>query len=149
MATTTTQNDGSYSMPLAGTGPYRLEFTNIPAGFSLGVQGADSGGQVQVIPDGGGTFGVALSKNSSATASTPIEIGDRVWIDTNNDGSQDPDEPGLGSVQVQLVDMAFLELAHVKADAFAVRCNLDFVDRRGGLIHLGAAVIGLVDIGVG
>jgi protocatechuate 3,4-dioxygenase beta subunit len=32
----------------------------------------------------------------------PIEIGDRVWIDTNGDGIQGPDEPSLAGVAVEL-----------------------------------------------
>ena len=32
-------------------------------------------------------------------------IGDRLWIDANGDGVQDPDEPGLGGVSVTLVNL--------------------------------------------
>lgn len=34
----------------------------------------------------------------------PIEIGDRVWADTNNNGIQDPGEVGLANVLVELFD---------------------------------------------
>lgn len=36
------------------------------------------------------------------TTSQPIEIGNRVWHDVNGDGLQDPDEPGLAGIAVQL-----------------------------------------------
>jgi hypothetical protein len=36
----------------------------------------------------------------------PIEIGNRVWRDLNANGIQDPDEPPLAGVTVQLVDTA-------------------------------------------
>lgn len=34
----------------------------------------------------------------------PIEIGNRVWRDTNGDGIQGADEPGIGGVLLELVD---------------------------------------------
>ena len=35
----------------------------------------------------------------------PIEIGNYVWLDTNNDGIQGPDETPLAGIQVDLVDL--------------------------------------------
>ncbi len=37
-------------------------------------------------------------------APAAIEIGDRVWDDTDGDGIQDPGEPGIAGVTVQLID---------------------------------------------
>lgn len=34
----------------------------------------------------------------------PIEIGNRVWRDTNGDGIQGPDEPGIAGVLIELTD---------------------------------------------
>ena len=34
----------------------------------------------------------------------PIEIGNRVWFDADQDGHQSADEPGIGGVRVELVD---------------------------------------------
>ncbi|MCC6451911.1 MAG: carboxypeptidase regulatory-like domain-containing protein [Acidobacteria bacterium] len=34
----------------------------------------------------------------------PIELGNRVWRDSNNNGVQDPGEPGIAGVQVHLYD---------------------------------------------
>ncbi|MCB9149007.1 MAG: hypothetical protein H6641_09625 [Caldilineaceae bacterium] len=35
----------------------------------------------------------------------PIEIGNRIWTDSDGDGIQDPDEPGIQGVTVNLYDM--------------------------------------------
>ena len=48
-----TGSDGTYSINTAGsTGPYRVEFTNIPAGFYDSPVGANSHTSVQFVPDG-------------------------------------------------------------------------------------------------
>ena len=48
----------------------------------------------------------------------PLEIGDRVWLDTNRDGIQDPGEPPLPGVSVRLYapDMTLLAEAKTNAD---------------------------------
>lgn len=38
--------------------------------------------------------------------SAPLEIGNRVWLDTDADGVQDPGEAGIAGVTVQLLDAA-------------------------------------------
>ncbi len=43
---------GNYSINATGTGPYRVEFTNLPAGFVPGTTGADSRTTVQFVGDG-------------------------------------------------------------------------------------------------
>src|SRR5205823_1644893 len=47
-----------------------------------------------------------LGELVARTAPPPIEIGDRVWQDTNRDGVQDAGEAGLGGLTVRLVDDA-------------------------------------------
>ncbi|MFN8489124.1 MAG: SdrD B-like domain-containing protein [Caldilineaceae bacterium] len=47
----------------------------------------------------------------------PIEIGNRVWKDTNGNGIQDADEPGLAGVVVSLYDSNNNRLATVATDA--------------------------------
>jgi protocatechuate 3,4-dioxygenase beta subunit len=51
--TATTAADGTYTLNATGTGPYRLEFTNLPAGFSPDPQGPNNGTSVQFVADGG------------------------------------------------------------------------------------------------
>lgn len=59
--TTASLSDGTYSIAATGTGPYRVEFTNLPAGFSPSARSTDSsaggtatnsGSTVQFLPDG-------------------------------------------------------------------------------------------------
>lgn len=58
--TTATDANGNYSINTAGsTGPYRVEFTNLPAGYYDGPFGANSKTTVQFVPDGS-TSGVDL-----------------------------------------------------------------------------------------
>jgi len=104
---TTTGPGGDYLLNLSGTGPYRLEFTAIPPGLGYGVQGADAAGPVQFVAEGGGVnLGLALNELVGVTPSVPIEIGDRLWLDIDNDGIQDAAPgSGLGNVVVQLLDV--------------------------------------------
>ncbi len=44
--------DGSYSLTAAGVGPYRIEFSNLPAGFQPGPRAGGAGTTVQFVPDG-------------------------------------------------------------------------------------------------
>lgn len=61
--TATSAADGSYSLTTtdAGNGPYRVEFTNMPAGLSYGPAGATSATAVQFVattPSGGVSIGL-------------------------------------------------------------------------------------------
>lgn len=54
-ATTTATADGggnNYSISATGTGPYRVEFTNVPAYLKPGVFGTGAGTSVQFVADG-------------------------------------------------------------------------------------------------
>ncbi|MBN9521577.1 FG-GAP repeat protein [bacterium] len=50
--TATTVADGTYTLTAAGFGPYRIEFTGLPAGFFPGPSGPDNGSTVRFVPDG-------------------------------------------------------------------------------------------------
>ena len=50
--TTTTAADGTYTLNATGVGPYRIEFTTLPAGFFPGPAGTTSRTTVQFVPDG-------------------------------------------------------------------------------------------------
>ncbi|ODS84451.1 MAG: hypothetical protein ABS46_03475 [Cytophagaceae bacterium SCN 52-12] len=51
------------------------------------------------------------------TDPAPIEIGNRVWRDTDNDGIQDAGEPGIAGVTVELVDNTGAVVATAVTDA--------------------------------
>ncbi len=59
----TTGDDGSYSINAAGSGPYRVEFTNLPAGYFPGTVGDNSRGNVRFIDGGSASnidYGIVL-----------------------------------------------------------------------------------------
>src|SRR5207247_2497016 len=58
-----------------------------------------------------------LGELVARTAPPPIEIGDRVWQDTNRDGVQDAGEAGLGGLTVRLVDDAGATVSTAVTDA--------------------------------
>ena len=48
----TTDAAGNFTLTAGGTGPYRVEFTNLPAGIVNGPDGASAKTAVQFVPDG-------------------------------------------------------------------------------------------------
>jgi len=74
------------------------------------VNGAGVAGYEQTADGGGaagasGTFqkGGGLGALQLLALNAPIEIGNRVWFDADQDGKQDADEPALPGVTVQLL----------------------------------------------
>ena len=52
VGTATTAANGSYTLSASGTGPYRVEFSGLPAGFQPGPVGVNNGSTVRFVPDG-------------------------------------------------------------------------------------------------
>jgi uncharacterized repeat protein (TIGR01451 family)/fimbrial isopeptide formation D2 family protein len=106
--TTLTQADGSYRFENLLTGTYTISETQPP----IYSDGSDSVGTIGGTPVGmlvsndvignitlsAGTDGINYNFGELADAG----LGDRVWLDRNGDGAQDPGEPGIGGVQVYL-----------------------------------------------
>lgn len=65
-----------------------------------------------------GTFGKANGVGGLAliTGQPPIAVGNRVWSDTNGDGIQDPGEPSLAGVPLELYE-AGARIAATRSDA--------------------------------
>jgi uncharacterized repeat protein (TIGR01451 family) len=65
--TATTDSNGDYSLNANGTGPYRIELTNLPAGYEPSRHGPDNGTSTRFVNDGNtpninfGIFNPALS----------------------------------------------------------------------------------------
>lgn len=76
--------------------------TTAKSGIPLRYYGITQGTNVAAA---GNPFGkvAGLGDLEILSAPAPIEVGDRVWSDTDKDGIQDADEPGLENVNVSLV----------------------------------------------
>lgn len=66
-------------------------------------------------PDFGKANG--LGAMSPMCNAAPVEIGNRVWKDTNNNGVQDPGEPGIAGVQVRLFNSSNVVIGTAVTDA--------------------------------
>ncbi|MDQ2678205.1 MAG: MSCRAMM family adhesin SdrC [Actinomycetota bacterium] len=111
VAATTTDTQGRYSLRVEAPGPSRLEFRGRLEEFVPTPVGADVAPWV-TFPTGASTCVVDTSamwtgwfEGSDVTAANVTrEIGDRVWLDLDGDGVQDPAEPGIPGVDLALLD---------------------------------------------
>ncbi len=96
-ATDTTDADGYYLFSGLDGGSYVVVVTP-PAGFALTSDpvGALDNQAGVVAPAGSGTLAVDFGYYAAPS------IGDRLWIDLDNDGDQDAGEPGIQNVTVYL-----------------------------------------------
>lgn len=94
----TTGNNGSLTAnPDGGTAPYTYEWSN--GGNSQTIDNLAAGDYEVTITDDNGCTTVC-----SATLQPYSGIGDYVWIDSDLDGIQDPNEMGFANVTVHLKD---------------------------------------------
>ncbi|MBZ0288082.1 MAG: carboxypeptidase regulatory-like domain-containing protein, partial [Anaerolineae bacterium] len=123
LATTTTDAGGNYLLNNLIPGSYIVEFVP-PAGHVIAR--LDQGGNDATDSDANRTTGRTITKNLAmgendltwdAGLVQVASIGDRVWIDINNNGVQDGGENGLGSVTVQLRDSGGTVVATTTTDA--------------------------------
>jgi hypothetical protein len=137
---------GDAITPGDGNGPFHLEMSEgglallpgrdevasivldptdqIDAGGIRRFKNSDGSGSpatsVQIYRSGGvATFGKAngLGDIELSCDLPPIQIGNRVWRDLNNNGVQDPGEPGLAGVTVTLLGPGSTTLATAVTDA--------------------------------
>jgi uncharacterized repeat protein (TIGR01451 family) len=97
----------------AGGGKYNIALTNVNAGDAIKVVFTNLGGNV-ASSIGGATQTATLATGSSGGSftglanlgvapATGVEIGDRIWIDTDKNGIQNANE---GAVPAQLADVS-------------------------------------------
>jgi|GEM_PF-7025216 len=92
---------GSLTFPDGVVGPLPIRVTIISDTLTETPEVEDF--MIQ-IGDGAGVFMVegSLTVEITDDDSPPASVGDRVWLDSNRDGMQDPGEPGLDGVVLTL-----------------------------------------------
>lgn len=68
---TTTNATGAFSIPVGGTGPYRIEFSNYPAGHFAGPNGLLSGTSVQFVDKNTSTANLGIAYPSDYCQDNP------------------------------------------------------------------------------
>jgi protocatechuate 3,4-dioxygenase beta subunit len=106
----TTDANGFYRFVGLSDGTYRVQFTNLPAGFSLTTPSATNttnGSDADL--SNARTIPVALGSSNrndltldAGLVSTRAALGNYVWDDVNRDGIQDAGEPAVSGVTVTL-----------------------------------------------
>jgi uncharacterized repeat protein (TIGR01451 family) len=69
--TTTSLTNGTFTINAGGIGPYRVEFTNFPAGFLSGPHGPNSGTSVQFVPDGNSNIQLGINNPLDYSQNNP------------------------------------------------------------------------------
>lgn len=94
---------------------YKLTFSDLPAGFEFTQSGAgsDSASDSDADPNTGMSPIVVLAADqvnldidaglvSTGPPAPTARLGNKVFLDANKNGKQDPGEPGIGKIQVTL-----------------------------------------------
>ncbi|MEZ5312680.1 MAG: SdrD B-like domain-containing protein [Thermoanaerobaculia bacterium] len=110
---TTTSPAGAYAFNNLLPGDYYLVFV-LPGGFGFSPQNQGGDDDLDSDADGSGRtadFTLAPGSNDSSqdcglVPAALADVGDRVWLDSDHDGIQDPGEPGFPGVGVQLFTSA-------------------------------------------
>lgn len=99
--TVTTDSSGYFNQKVtAGTTLVDVDDSTLPAGavLTINTSGEGEDPSTVVVP-----VGLSASNNTGYVFSAETgSIGDTIWIDANGNGNQDPGEPGIGGVTVEL-----------------------------------------------
>lgn len=126
LGTTVTGADGLYTFDNLPVGDYIFGFSTLPANyvFTLVGQGGDPmyDSDVDVITGKSPIYTILEGRRvegaDAGLSPTRGTIGNLVWLDTNQDGSQDPEEPGVSAVTLTLYNSAGGIVAVTKTDAY-------------------------------
>ena len=155
VASTVSSPSGRYVFDNLQAGTYSVRFAGVPEEFRLTPAGAGDQRGTDSDPDYSGvtppfTLGVGEPNVRPTTAAdgvtaayinptidagiTPLRyaVGDRVWLDLNSDGIQQPDEPAA-SATVSLLTVAGNVVATTTTDATG---HYQFSNLRGGRYRL-------------
>lgn len=84
--TATTAATGAYSLTATGTGPYRIEFTNLPGGYSPSASGANNATTVRFVADGStANVDVGIIRPDDYAQANPL-VANPVFVLGNNEG---------------------------------------------------------------
>ncbi|MEW6126182.1 MAG: C25 family cysteine peptidase [Acidobacteriota bacterium] len=87
--TTTTGATGAYTLAASGTGPYRIEFTSLPAGYFPAPSGTNNSSTVRFVPDGNSSnIDLGILKPSDYSQNNPFLVTP-CYINGNNTGADD------------------------------------------------------------
>ena len=111
------ESDFEPNGPLAG-----MLLTSTAAGSNRGIDNngsmADVGGVQTVIAN---VTTPAVGRNDHSIdfgfVPSPVSVGDYVWLDLDNDGQQDDDEPPVANIPVRLLDADGVEIGSTTTDA--------------------------------
>ena len=107
-ATTTTGLDGSYAFTSLRPGNYSVSEPAQPTGKLDGKETAGTAGGNTGVNEV--ISNIVLAQGQTSTGNNfgeilPASLGNKVWVDINNDGVQDANEPGVAGVKVSLLDI--------------------------------------------
>jgi protocatechuate 3,4-dioxygenase beta subunit len=138
--TTSTDGSGEYIFTNLTEGDYVVGFTpsTLPAGYTFTTQGSNiedennsdantTTGKTNVITLGLGEDKMNVDAGIVPPAST-VCLGNYVWIDIDQDGTQDANEPGMPGVSVNLYDNntnTILQRATTNVDGSYLFCGLN------------------------
>lgn len=126
MGTTTTSATGEYRFTDLPANNYYVEFTNLPAGFTVGTKNVGADDAIDSDPN------VSSSKTDiivlpasyndltwdmAIVTTTRASVGDYVWNDTNMNGIQDAGETGVSGVTVTLFNNSNVAVTQTVTDA--------------------------------
>lgn len=122
IASTTTNGSGLYSFGDLAPGQYGVRVV-APSGYETSP--LDQGGNDAADSDANATGVIAPTMIFSGDARTDLDaglfqrvaIGDRVWMDSNGNGLQDPGEANARGVTVRLLDAGGTVIATTATDA--------------------------------
>jgi serine-aspartate repeat-containing protein C/D/E len=143
LATDTTNASGGYLFNNLTAGAYQVEVL-APTGYFFTVRDAGSNDSVDsdIGATGGSGSGLSGPINLAAGQTNltvdaglyrKATLGDRVWLDKDNDGIQDANEKGVGNVGVKLLDTSGQQIATTTTDSLG---NYKFVDLNPGTYTL-------------
>lgn len=112
-----TDENGRYRIEMDAASAVRVQFRGVSDQLMATPVGPDTHPWLTIVTGGPvcRVDSAGLYENWFAEKGihgTPVrEIGDRVWRDENGDGTQDPDEPGIAGVTLELTDSDGVTLA--------------------------------------